>query len=71
VGSITCPSCGRSLRFRKEPQVGLRLTCPSCGTRLEVLGTAPMEIDWAFEEPISEQVPQTLEDVEVDDGLAK
>jgi hypothetical protein len=30
-----------------------------------------MEIDWAFEEPISEQVSQTLEDVEVDDGLAK
>jgi len=71
VGSIPCPSCGQTLRFRKDPKAGLRLTCPSCGTRLEVLGTAPLEIDWAFEDPIPEQVPQTLEDVEVDDGLAK
>jgi hypothetical protein len=30
-----------------------------------------MEIDWVFEDPIPEQVSQTLEDVEVDDGLAK
>ena len=71
MGTFTCPSCGRTLRFRKDPEAGLRLTRPSRGTRLEVLGTAPMEIDWVFEDPIPEQVSQTLEDVEVDDGLAK
>lgn len=71
VGSANCPSCGQTLRFRKNPQAGLRLTCPSCGTRLDVLGTAPLELDWAFEEPIQEQVSAALEDIDVDDGLAQ
>jgi hypothetical protein len=71
VGSVLCPSCGNRLRFRKDPRAGLRLTCPSCGTGLEVLGTAPIELDWAFEEPIMEPLSEALGDVEIDDGLAK
>ena len=71
MGSVLCPSCGNSLRFRKDPRIGSRLTCPSCGTRLEVLRTAPIELDWAFEEPIQEQLSEALGDVEIDDGLAK
>lgn len=69
MGSVLCPSCGNNLRFRKDPLAGSRLTCPSCGTHLEVLATSPLELDWAFEDPIQEQL--SLGDVEIDDGLAK
>ncbi len=72
--SVACPSCGKTLHFRKPPQAGTRLTCPACGTRLEVLATAPMELDWAFDGPIQEQVEpvsEVLDELDVDDGLAK
>jgi DNA-directed RNA polymerase subunit RPC12/RpoP len=74
VVSVPCPSCGRSLHFRKATQAGARLTCPGCGTRLEVLATTPMELDWAFDGPIQDQVeplPEALDELDIDDGLAK
>lgn len=71
MATVPCPSCGKALRFRKDPQAGSRLTCPTCGTALEVLGTAPLELDWSFEAPIQEQVSGAVEDAETGDGLAQ
>jgi hypothetical protein len=39
-----------------------------------VLATTPMELDWAFDGPIQDQVeplPEALDELDVDDGLAK
>lgn len=52
--SVSCRSCGREIRFRRQPTLGSRLTCPACGTKLEILGLAPIEVDWAFDEPLAE-----------------
>ncbi|HET7009370.1 MAG TPA: hypothetical protein VFI11_01225 [Anaerolineales bacterium] len=74
MASAACPSCGTRLNFRGAPKLGARLTCPACGTRLEVLGATPIELDWAFDGPIQEQVDPVTEGVDefdVDDGLAK
>lgn len=60
IHRVTCPSCGREIRLRREPKVGLRIACPGCGTKMEIIGMAPLEIDWAFDEPFGE-APSEIE----------
>jgi lysine biosynthesis protein LysW len=57
---VTCRSCGREIRLRRGPQLGQRLACPACGTQLEVIGLTPLEVDWAFDQPIGEAVSETM-----------
>lgn len=59
---VMCRSCGRDIRLRREPKLGLRLTCPGCATNLEVIGLTPLEVDWAFDEPIAEAASEILAD---------
>jgi lysine biosynthesis protein LysW len=69
---VNCRSCGRDIRLRREPNVGTRLTCPGCGTNLEVIGLSPLEVDWAFEEPIAETASELLADgAEAESGRAE
>jgi lysine biosynthesis protein LysW len=60
TASVTCRSCGREIRLRRPPTLGLRLVCPGCGTKLEVLGLAPLEVDWAFDQPLGEADSEIL-----------
>jgi lysine biosynthesis protein LysW len=60
TASVTCRSCGREIRLRRPPQLGLRLVCPGCGTKLEVIGLAPIEVDWAFDQPLGEAESEIL-----------
>jgi len=64
---VVCRSCGREIQFRRAPRLGQRLTCPACGTQLEVIGLSPLEVDWAFDEPIGEIASEVVvEDSEGD-----
>jgi lysine biosynthesis protein LysW len=47
-----CPDCDAEVRFAEAPWLGQRVNCPRCGTMLEVTGLSPVELDWAFEEPL-------------------
>lgn len=49
-----CPDCGDEVRFRKAPHLGKVVTCGHCETSLEVVSRMPIELDWAFEEPIED-----------------
>ena len=60
IASVTCRSCGREIRLRRPAQLGLRLVCPGCGTKLEVIGLAPLEVDWAFDQPLGEAESEIL-----------
>lgn len=42
-----CPDCDEGVEIRKA-QVGQKLFCPHCGTELEVIGTDPLDLDWAY-----------------------
>jgi lysine biosynthesis protein LysW len=44
-----CIECDTEIALAGRPRLGLKLTCPSCGARLEVVGTNPVEVDWADE----------------------
>jgi lysine biosynthesis protein LysW len=60
IATVTCRSCGREIRLRRPAELGLRLVCPSCGTNLEVIALGPLEVDWAFDQPLSEAASEIL-----------
>ncbi len=49
-----CPECDSRLRLRTV-RLGERISCRECGTALEIVGVNPIELDWAFDEPIEEE----------------
>lgn len=49
-----CPECDSRLRLRTV-RLGQRITCRECDTALEVVELNPIELDWAFEEPLEEE----------------
>jgi lysine biosynthesis protein LysW len=67
IGEVQCKSCGHEIRLRHAPRLGQRFTCPRCATQLEVIGLVPLEVDWAFDEPIGETTSEViLEDLPAD-----
>ena len=67
MGELACRSCGREIRLRRAPRLGQRFACPRCGTQLEVIGLVPLEVDWAFDEPIEESASEiAVEDLPAD-----
>jgi lysine biosynthesis protein LysW len=64
----SCPECGAHVHFRRPPRLGQRARCPKCGARLEVVGTVPVELDWAFDAPLDQswRMGQVLTDDEVE-----
>lgn len=49
-----CPACGSEIPFRKLPRRGHHVTCYECSSLLEVVQLAPLTLEWAFEEPFSD-----------------
>ena len=49
-----CPACGADIYFRKRPRINQRVTCRQCSSLLEVLELSPLELDWAFEDPLDD-----------------
>ncbi|MGI6366856.1 MAG: hypothetical protein ACOX2L_00605 [Anaerolineae bacterium] len=45
----TCPQCYRNVRIVGTPDIGDMVTCRSCDTRLEVVSTNPLELDWPYD----------------------
>ena len=52
-----CPECHESIAFGHEPLLNHLLLCPHCEMILAVVGLRPLQLDWAFEEPISPDDP--------------
>ena len=42
-----CIDCGVEIGLNR-PREGDRLACPNCGAGLQVIGVAPLELDWAY-----------------------
>jgi lysine biosynthesis protein LysW len=47
-----CPECHSEVRFEAAPKLGQRTECAACRAALEVVKVRPLELDWAFEEPL-------------------
>jgi lysine biosynthesis protein LysW len=46
--SAYCPDCDEKIVLN-NPRVGQKLLCPHCDTEVEVIGTDPLDLDWAYD----------------------
>jgi lysine biosynthesis protein LysW len=53
--AASCPACGADIYFRKRPRIDQRVTCRQCASLLEVVELSPIELDWAFEDPLDDE----------------
>jgi len=49
-----CPECDAKINV-KSPKVGQIVVCRGCDTRLEVIDTRPLDLDWAFEDDLDDE----------------
>ncbi len=56
-----CPECQAEVRLRRAPHLGQKVTCYSCGAKLEITRKDPIELDWAFDDPLEDD-----EELEID-----
>jgi lysine biosynthesis protein LysW len=47
-----CPECSQGIELHAALNEGARMKCPKCGAELEITNLAPLELDWAYYEPI-------------------
>ncbi len=52
-----CPECDAAVHFTSLPDLGCRVTCLNCHSMLVVINSHPIELDWAFVEPIDTSNP--------------
>jgi len=45
-----CPMCQAAVPVVKKPKLYSLVYCPECDAELSVVGLAPLELDWPFEE---------------------
>jgi lysine biosynthesis protein LysW len=50
-----CPDCKQKIELWPLLKVGEELLCPYCGAELEVVSTDPVELDWAYLEPATDE----------------
>ena len=50
----SCPACGADIYFRKRPRLNQHVTCRQCSSMLEIVEISPLELDWAFEDPLDD-----------------
>ena len=56
-----CPECDADVPFADMPALGDRIHCPCCRAALLVIGLTPIELDWAFIEPLRDPNPESHE----------
>ena len=56
----TCPECDADVSFGSMPSMNLRVNCPRCRAALVVVGLEPIELDWAFIEPLGEPLHERV-----------
>jgi lysine biosynthesis protein LysW len=49
MASAYCPDCDEKIVLNPKPQIGKRFKCSNCDAELEVIGTDPLELDWAYD----------------------
>ena len=62
-----CLDCGAEIRFRRAPHLGQIVTCTQCDTTLEVVSRTPLELDWAFAEPLEDEFDGEYEYEDIED----
>jgi lysine biosynthesis protein LysW len=60
MAQAACPECHAEVQFDSAPRLGQRAECAACLAALEVVKLRPLELDWAFEEPLPK--PSGLEE---------
>lgn len=63
MATAFCLYCDHPVSLGSRPTEGQMVTCSSCGAQLEVLNLDPLELDWAFLQPV-------VDDDEMEIGLA-
>lgn len=51
---VNCPECDFQLELKAELKRGDQLVCPNCRSLLVVLRVDPLELDWAFQAPLTD-----------------
>jgi lysine biosynthesis protein LysW len=52
-----CPECDADVLFTESPRLQQCVVCPRCRATLVVISLAPIELDWAFVEPLRDRYP--------------
>lgn len=50
-----CPDCGETITSKGSVRLGQEVVCPHCDAELEVVGTDPLELDWAYDDHDDEE----------------
>lgn len=61
-----CPECDSRLSLGSNPEEGQAVKCSSCGAKLMVADTAPLELDWAYDEDEFEMDIEFADDFDED-----
>jgi lysine biosynthesis protein LysW len=49
---IECVNCGERISLSGKVELGQVVRCDECATPMEVLSLSPVEVDWAYQEPV-------------------
>lgn len=52
MATALCLYCDHPVSLGSRPTEGQMVTCSNCGAQLEVLSLDPLELDWAFLQPV-------------------
>src|SRR5688500_9870420 len=73
MASTTCSECDEELEISGRTRLGQKVACPHCGAHLEVIATAPLEVELSqegddpWEEDELDDFDEDLEDDELED----
>lgn len=48
-----CPECDHDVLMETMPNMGEHVVCSACRTTLVVIRLSPVQLDWAFIDPIN------------------
>lgn len=53
--TVYCIDCEQPIRLESRPVEGEILLCSNCGTDFEVISVEPIELDWAYLQPVERE----------------
>jgi len=53
--AAACPDCGKTIHIKNPVRMGQEIACPHCDAELEVIETDPVELDWVYEDDVSDE----------------